>query len=423
MDELLREFVAETSEHLVVLDRDLLAFERAPERVELVADAFRSIHSIKGTCSFLGLKRLETLLHAAENLLGKIRDGVLPGTSATVETLLSACDRAKTLVGALAEDGHELDGADGDVIARLELSARCGAAPSADALPVSAPIRIFAPAALPAVATPAAANSIRVDLETIDRLMAEVSELVLTRNQLIQMLRGRTDSEVAVALQRLSQITSDLQESVMKTRRQPIGQAWAKLPRLVRDLGRELGKKIELKLDGSETELDRHILERVKDPFTHLVRNAADHGIETPAERYRAGKPDAGTVSLSAHRESNAIVIVLADDGRGIDPEKIRATARRRGFIAEAELDAMSDHALRQLVFHPGFSTAAQVTKISGRGVGLDVVRSNVEQIGGTIDLASMIGRGTRFTIRIPLAPAPAPGQLLDFPPKQRAAG
>jgi two-component system, chemotaxis family, sensor kinase CheA len=407
MDELLRDFIAETNEHLAILDRDLVAIERIPDDGKLIGDAFRSVHSIKGACGFLGLKRLEILLHAAENLLGKIRDGALTATPATIGTLLGACDRAKTIVAALAQDGHEPDGADGDVVARLELSARTAPVAATEAPPVPEPV---VPVSLPA----AVAGSIRVNLDAIDRLMAQVSELVLARNQLMQMLRGRGDSEAVFALQRLSHVTSDLQESVMKTRLQPIGQAWAKLPRMVRDLSRELGKKIELKLEGSETELDRQVLELVKDPFTHLVRNAADHGIETPAERRRAGKPETGTITLSARQEGSAIVIALADDGRGIDPVKIRAALRRGGFAGDAELRAMSEQQLQQFVFHPGFTTAPKVTSVSGRGVGLDVVRSNAEKIGGALELASTQGRGTRFTIKIPLTLAIVPALLLD---------
>jgi two-component system, chemotaxis family, sensor kinase CheA len=402
MDELLREFIAETNEHLAVLERDLVALERAPEDWRLVDDIFRNIHSIKGTCGFLGLKRLESLLHAAENALDKLRDEASP---AATGTLLGACDRAKTIVAALAQDGHEPDGDDADILARLELATRPAAV-----LPV--PIPAMPPSAAAPLAPPV--HTIRVNLDTVERLMAEVSELVLARNQLMQRLRGHADPEATLALQRLSQVTSDLQESVMKTRLQPIGQAWTKLPRMVRDLARDLGKKIELKLEGSETELDRQVLDLVKDPFTHLMRNAADHGIETPAERRRAGKSETGMVTLSACQEGGAIVITLADDGRGIDPERIRAAIRRGGFAGDAELRAMSEHQLLQFVFHPGFTTAAQVTNVSGRGVGLDVVRSNVEKIGGTVEVASSLGHGTRFTFKIPLTLSIVPALLLD---------
>jgi two-component system chemotaxis sensor kinase CheA len=405
MDELLREFIAETNEHLAVLERDLVALERAPDDVRLVDDIFRNIHSIKGTCSFLGLKRLESLLHAAESALGKLRDEAAPAASAVTGTLLGASDRAKTILVALTEEGHEPDGGDADIVARLELAMRPSAVPGAAPAPA-----MPAPAATP----PAATNTIRVNLDTIERLMAEVSELVLARNQLMQMLRGHTDAEAALGLQRLSQVTSDLQESVMKTRMQPIGQAWTKLPRLLRDLARDLGKKIELTLEGGETELDRQVLEMVKDPLTHLMRNAADHGIETPAQRRDAGKPETGKVTLSARQEASVIVISLADDGRGIDPARIRAAIRRGGFASDAELAAMSEHQLLQFIFYPGFTTAAQVTNVSGRGVGLDVVRSNAEKIGGTVEVASSLGGGTRFTIKIPLTLAIVPALLLD---------
>jgi two-component system chemotaxis sensor kinase CheA len=405
MDELLREFIAETNEHLALFERDLVSLEQAREDARLVDDIFRNVHSIKGACSFLGLKRLESLLHAAENALGKLRDEALPASVIVTATLLGACDRVKTIVAALAQDGHEPDGGDADIVARLELGMR--------------PCAVTAPAPVPAIseraaAQPTAANTIRVNLDTIERLMVEVSELVLARNQVMQTLRGRTDPEAALALQRWSQVTSDLQESVIKARMQPIGQAWAKLPRMVRDLARDLGKKIDLKLEGGETALDRQVLELVKDPFTHLMRNAADHGIETPAQRRHAGKSETGMVTLSARQEGSAIVITLTDDGRGIDPEGVRAAIRRGGFASDAELAIMSAHQLLQFVFHPGFTTAAKVTNVSGRGVGLDVVRSNAEKIGGTVEVASSLGRGTRFTIKIPLTLAIVPALLLE---------
>ena len=404
MDELLREFIAETNEHLAVLERDLVALERAPDDARLVDDIFRNIHSIKGTCGFLGLKRLQSLLHAAENALGKLRDEAMPTTVAVAAALLGACDRAKGIVAALAQDGQEPDGGDGDIVGRLELGT-----------PLAA---IAAPVPLPALPEAAAAQSpsstIRVNLTTLERLMSEVSELVLARNQIMQLCRGSVAPEAALPLQRLSQITSDLQESIMKMRMQPIGQVWTKLPRMVRDLARDLGKRIELKLQGGDTELDRQVLELVKDPFTHLIRNAADHGIETPAERRRAGKSECGLVTLSARQEGGAIVVTLADDGRGIDPARIRSVIRHGGFASDAELAAMNEPHMLQFIFHPGFTTAARVTNVSGRGVGLDVVRSNVEKIGGTVEVASSAGRGACFTIRIPMTVAIVPALLVD---------
>ncbi len=246
-------------------------------------------------------------------------------------------------------------------------------------------------------------HSIRVHVETLDHLMTTVSELVLTRNQLLEIVRRHEDSDFKVPLQRLSNVTAELQEGVMKTRMQPIGNAWQKLPRIVRDLSTELGKQIELEMHGAETELDRQVLELVKDPLTHLVRNCADHGIESAAERLAAGKPEKGTIRLSAWHQGGHIIIEIADDGRGLDFARIRAKAVEQGLGSEAEVAAKSDSEIGNLIFMPGFSTAAKVTSISGRGVGMDVVRANIEQIGGTVDLKSTPGVGTAFTIKIPL--------------------
>ncbi len=406
MDDLLREFLTETSENLSVLDRDLVRLEQTPDDPKLLQGIFRLVHTVKGTCGFLGLKRLERLTHAAESVLGKIRDGALRASPETVGAVLDALDRIKSLLAGLEAEGREVEGDDRDLIERL---GRAGAAHPTAQPPAPAPKAAFA-VSEPANALPA----IRVNLDVIESLMAMVSELVLTRNQLMQILRGRDDSEFAAPLQRLSQVTSELQDGVMKTRMQPIGAVWAKLPRIVRDLARDLGKKIELKLDGAETELDRQVLELIRDPLIHMVRNAADHGIETPQERRRQGKPDAGTISLSARHESGAVIVELEDDGNGIDVERIREHALQSGFATPAELAGMTDPQLQQLIFRPGLLTAAQVTRVSGRGVGMDVVRANIEKIGGAIELRSSRGRGSRFVIKVPLTLAIFPGLILD---------
>jgi len=267
-----------------------------------------------------------------------------------------------------------------------------------------------APATSPRAETPpsttapsADSQSIRVNVEVLENLMTVVSELVLIRNQLIQTLRTDPESAFAGPLNRLNQVTSELQEGVMTTRMQPISGAWAKLPRLVRDLAADLGKSIELVMQGQETELDRQVLELIKDPLTHMIRNAADHGIETPERRRAAGKPAAGRILLQARHEGGAILVEMSDDGRGLPAEAIRAKALSAGLITPAQAAAMTDAEARQLIFAPGFSTADQVTAVSGRGVGMDVVRTNIEKIGGAIELASVEGQGTRFTIRIPL--------------------
>ena len=246
-------------------------------------------------------------------------------------------------------------------------------------------------------------QSIRVNVDTLEHLMTMVSELVLTRNQLLEISRRNEDTEFKVPLQRLSNVTAELQEGVMKTRMQPIGNAWQKLPRIVRDLSGELGKQIELEMHGADTELDRQVLDLIKDPLTHMVRNSADHGLETPAERQASGKPEQGTIRLSAYHEGGHIIICIADNGRGLNTEKIKAKAISSGIVTEADLEKMSEAQIHKFIFAPGFSTAAAVTSVSGRGVGMDVVRTNIDQIGGTIDIKSVAGEGSSVTIKIPL--------------------
>lgn len=248
-----------------------------------------------------------------------------------------------------------------------------------------------------------ASQTIRVSVDLLENLMTMVSELVLTRNQLLQILRARDDSEFSTPLQRLSHVTTELQESVMKTRMQPIGNAWAKLPRIVRDLSLELSKKVNLQMVGAETELDRQVLELIRDPLTHMVRNSCDHGVELPAERRSAGKPETGIITLNAFHEGGHIIIEITDDGKGLSVDKIKGKALALGLATEAELDVMSDQAIQQFIMRAGFSTAANVTSVSGRGVGMDVVKTNIEKIGGTIELKSVQGRGTTFIIKIPL--------------------
>ena len=459
MDDLLSEFLTETNEGLGTLDLELVRLEQNPNDPALLGNIFRIVHTIKGTCGFLSLPRLEAVAHAAENVLGKIRDGQLVVTPVAISLILSSLDRIKMLLATLEATEAEPDGNDADLIAQLNAFAdgqlaelpAAAAAPAAVAepepepepawepepAPAPAPVPVVkaAPAPSTAVAKPkptavaepepaappppaaaprapadgdvkdsaVAASNIRVNVDLLENLMTMVSELVLTRNQLMQILRGQKDSEFGIALQRLSHVTSELQEGVMKTRMQPIGNAWAKLPRLIRDLGIELKKKIDLQMKGAETELDRQVMELIKDPLTHMVRNSADHGIETPIDRVMAGKPETGTVTLSAYHEGGHIIIEIGDDGRGLATDKIKAKAVQNGLATEAELAQMSDQQIYQFIFKAGFSTAAAVTSVSGRGVGMDVVRTNIEKIGGTIELKSALGKGSTFVIKIPL--------------------
>jgi len=501
MDDLLREFLTETSESLDTVDNQLVRFEQDPNNAKILDNIFRLVHTIKGTCGFLGLPRLEALAHAGETLMGKFRDG-MPVTAEAVTLILSSIDRIKEILGGLEATEAEPEGNDQDLIVQLHQMAESGDA--APAVPAAAPPakpapskqaatvtegkltyqvlerelrpgevsldeleRAFreteaevtpppqpkkavaaepkaepepAPSASPkasarrsaevhsdqeasakepksaAVKKPKTAvevdageadrvanQSIRVNVDTLEHLMTMVSELVLTRNQLLEISRRNEDTEFKVPLQRLSNVTAELQEGVMKTRMQPIGNAWQKLPRIVRDLSSELHKQIELEMHGADTELDRQVLDLIKDPLTHMVRNSADHGLETPAERLAAGKPETGTIRLSAYHEGGHIIICIADNGRGLNTEKIKAKALHNGLVTEAELEKMTEAQIHKFIFAPGFSTAAAVTSVSGRGVGMDVVRTNIDQIGGTIDIKSVAGEGSSVTIKIPL--------------------
>jgi two-component system chemotaxis sensor kinase CheA len=426
MDDLLREFLTETNESLNLVDAELVRFEQEPNNGAILGNIFRLVHTIKGTCGFLGLPRLETLTHAAETLMGKFRDG-MPVTAEAVTLILSTIDRIKSILDAIEKSEQEPEGGDGDLIDLLGRMARQEAAPPQQVAPppppAPAPVELKKPDQSEAPEKsekqdkPAATaerpdeersdrlanHSIRVNVDTLDHLMTTVSELVLTRNQLLEIVRRHEDSDFKVPLQRLSNVTAELQEGVMKTRMQPIGNAWQKLPRVVRDLCAELGKDIELAMRGADTELDRQVLDLVKDPLTHLVRNCADHGIESPAERIAAGKPAKGTIRLSAWHEGGHIIIEISDNGRGLDLAGIKAKVVEKGLASEAQLAAKSEVEICNYIFAPGFTTAAKVTSISGRGVGMDVVRSNIEQIGGTVDLKSVSGAGTTFTIKIPL--------------------
>lgn len=425
MDDLLNEFLAETTEGLALLDTQMVSLEQNPNDTHLLGSIFRVMHTIKGTCGFLGLPRLESVAHAAENILGKFRDGVLPVTPEAVSLILQSVDTIKVLLESLAANGREPDGDDAAFIAVLNAHAQ-GAVEALPAAPLppaleEATITIEKQEQSPPASTQipqsvevkpkehgeagaaAGLQSIRVNVDVLENLMTMVSELVLTRNQLNQILRAQRESPFTAALERLNHITSEIQESVMKTRMQPIGNAWSKLPRIVRDLSQELVKKIDLIMLGAETELDRQVLELIKDPLTHMVRNSADHGLESPEQRRAAGKPETGHITLRAYHEGGYIIIEISDDGRGLPLEKIKAKIIANKLASESELAVMSESQIQQFIFKAGFSTAAAVTSVSGRGVGMDVVKTNIEKIGGTIDLYSKEGLGSRFTIKIPL--------------------
>jgi two-component system chemotaxis sensor kinase CheA len=437
MDDLLREFLTETGEHLDTVDRELVRFEQRPGDQAILRNIFRLVHTIKGTCGFLGLPRLEALAHAAETLMGRLRDG-MPMTSEAVTVILAAVDRIKQILVEIELQNGEPAGSDADLIARLDQVARRedqgpdsrkplgSAEASADELERAfleapgyeedrGPDLATRQAVAPTPSAPGPSDkarpeprgrpqTIRVGVDTVEHLMTIVSELVLTRNQLLEIgRRDRGADGYKLPLQRLSHITAELQDSVMKTRMQPIGSAWSKLPRVLRDLARELGKTIELTMHGAETELDRQLLELIRDPLTHMIRNSADHGIESPAERLALGKPEQGTIRLTASQEGGAITIEISDDGRGLDHAAIARCALAGELVTEAEIARMSEDRIAEFIFRPGFTTARSVTSVSGRGVGMDVVKTNIDMIGGTIAVVSEPGRGTTFTIQVPL--------------------
>lgn len=430
-DEIIQEFLVESYENLDQLDRDLVELEQEPGSRELLSSIFRTIHTIKGTSGFLAFSRLEALTHVGENLLSKLRDGHLTMTPSTADALLAMIDSVRALLAHVERTNTDEDDSVNiePVVTAIQACLDGTTAPKPEPVPVAAAPEPEPeaepepePELIPEVviadddhtATRSVADStVRVDIDLLDTLVRLVGELVLTRNQILQQADSTVDAELQRASQRLDLVASELQESVMRTRMQPIGNIWAKLPRVVRDLGSQLGRKVKLVLDGHETELDRSVLEAVKDPLTHLVRNAIDHGLETPEDRERLGKPIEGTLTLRAFHESGQVVVEISDDGKGIDPAVVGQAAVRRGDITQDQLNRMDHREMLNLIFRPGFSTAAQVTNVSGRGVGMDVVRTNIERIGGTVDLNSRPGHGTTVRVRIPLTLAIIPALVV----------
>lgn len=422
MDDLTAEFIVEATESLAELDTALVKFEKDPGDLAIVDGIFRIVHTIKGTCGFLDLPRLEAVAHAAEDVLAAVRAGKAPADETSISPILVAIDRIKFILTSLEETGEEPDGDDNELVE--ELSALAGEpAHDPEAGPNSDEIDLGDVDVDPAFASPArdeaaapdweptanatkkqsAARSIRVAVDLLEDLIAMTSELVLARNQLLEVQREQDSAAFDGPLQRLDLVTSELQAGVMQARLQPIGVAWAKLPRIVRDLERELGKRIELDMLGETTELDRQVLETIRDPLLHMVRNSCDHGLEPATERLAAGKPEVGRITLHAYHESGHVVIRIADDGRGLPVDRIREKALKLGLANAAELAAMADADIARFIFANGFSTADAVSAVSGRGVGMDVVRESIESAGGHIDVDSVEGVGATFTIRIPM--------------------
>lgn len=429
MDDLLNDFLIEALDLLETVDGDLLAIERGDLSKERVSSLFRGLHTIKGTCSFLGLPRIETLAHRGEAVLVLVRDGHLIPDSDLISVLLKVSDRLRAVLVDLAGSGTEPEGNDNDLLVLLdkwlpgvdqpavkETSAPIAAPqspPPPEATP--APVQAALPAeveeksavaqgqAAPVASTDSATDStIRLNITVLDRLMNQVGELVLLRNRFL-MHTSAEDEVLGSLASGLDRLTSEIQRTVLTTRLQPVSTAWSRLPRLVRDTSKQLSKNVDLVMEGENVELDKAVIDAVRDPFTHLVRNSLDHGIEDSASRKAAGKSATAQLKLIAEQVGNQVYLHVQDDGRGIDPAKIRAKAVSKGMLTQAEADALSDRESVNLIFHAGFSTADVVTNVSGRGVGMDVVRTNIEQLGGSVEVSSELGVGTTITLRIPL--------------------
>ena len=452
MDELTREFLIESQEGLDRMERCLTDLEAQPNDTGLLAEIFRSVHTIKGTTGFLGFKRLEKLAHAGENLLGLLREGKLAADAPMITGLLQLLDGLRSILKTIETEGKDGDGGDAELIGQLEelqspvqaaarQSAAAGAVAVQVAAPPSPPAVCAPPAAPPAaqvkpvpVAKPAqekqpsgepqaeaarprasagsaAESTLRVDITLLNRMMNLVGELVLTRNQVLQATSA--DPNMTMLSRRLDMVTADLRESVMKARMQPVSNVFSKMPRIVRDLTQTLHRRVRLQMEGQDTELDKSLLEAIKDPLTHAVRNALDHGIEPAEVRQAAGKDPEGTLKLRAVQEGSHVIVEVSDDGAGMSVEKIRDKAIERGFITASRAAQLSERELLQLVFLPGFSTASAVTNVSGRGVGMDVVRTNVEKIGGKVEIDSHVGKGTTLRLRIPLTLAIIPALIV----------
>ena len=447
--ETIHEFLVESHENLSRLDQDLVELEKHPQDAGLLGSIFRTIHTIKGACGFLAFSVLEAITHQAETLLSQLRDGQRELNPALVSLILETVDATRQVLAAIETSGKEGSERFEDLTERLRLAAQltageetqsafepngAGTPPISVAEPVvektSSDMHEIGQAEEEAgerrdrrrgdrreedVTRSSAAvdANIRVGVGLLDKLMDLVGELVLTRNQILQFNIEREDPALNATSQRLNLITTELQEGVMKTRMQPIGVVWNKLPRVVRDMATTLGKQIQLQMDGAETELDRTIIEAIKDPLMHLVRNSCDHGIELPEVRIRAGKSPQGILTLRAYHEGGQVNIEIGDDGAGIDVARVKQKALDNGLLRPEQAEKLSDREALGLIFQPGFSTAQIVTNFSGRGVGMDVVKSHIEKIGGVVDIFSRLGEGATVKIRIPLTLAIIPGLVI----------
>ncbi len=401
MEEALIEFLIESTEGIANLDQDLIILEKNPKNYEALNRIFRTMHSIKGTCGMFGFSRLERLAHVGEDVLAAIREGNLNVNSKVIGVILKAVDLIKFILDGIELTKTESLGDDSLIITELrQLLQTSGSGPDSDLhlKPSHSPHQVTAPSQNRALTE----QFLRVHMDTLDQLMNSIGELALTRNQLVQLANQDVGSRYLSTIQQLDRITSSLQKTAIKTRMQPVGNSWNKLPRIIRDLSHSAQKQIELKMMGQETEVDRQILKAIHDPLIHCVRNSADHGIEAPAVRKENKKTPSGTIWLNAFYEGDYIVIEIKDDGSGINTKAVRERAIQRELIRAEEADKLSDQEICRFIFEPGFSTVNQISEISGRGVGLDVVRTNIEKMGGNVDVQSISGYGTTVRIKVP---------------------
>jgi two-component system chemotaxis sensor kinase CheA len=442
MEDLTREFLLESHEGLDRMERCLAELAEAPANPELLREIFRAVHTIKGTTGFLGFQRLERVAHAGENLLAGLRDGDLVVNAACIDVLLLLLDTLRSILRGIEQTGAEPEGADAPLLAQLEAlqsleeaSQKNGASGNAaafvkegryDGAAAMATTAGIVPAAIPKSKENSGGHTgieegeapasvvdatVRVDVDVLQRLMNLAGELVLTRNQIVAA--ATEDQRIGMLAQRLDRVTGDMRDAIMRVRMQPVEQVFARFPRLVRELARQCGKQVRLEMEGQQTRLDRSVLELMRDPLLHAIRNSIDHGIEAPEMRTANGKPAEGNLRLRAASAGDHVILEIIDDGGGIFPERLRQRAVERGLISSEQAAALSDSEACNLVFVPGFSTASQVTNVSGRGIGLDVVRKNVEHAGGSVEMHSVPGQGTTIRMRLPLTLAILPALVV----------
>lgn len=436
MKEIFESFIIETKEILETLDVDLVELENRPDDIELLNSVFRSIHTVKGTSGFFGLEKLPGVTHKCEDILNKLRKGEAQLTAELMDVILIGYDKIKELVFSIEQDKNEnvdvdeilvilekaynsLNGIESETKEEINLSVDIKESEE-EIVEKEAEINIEKKESKQ---VKKGENTIRVDVNRLDELLNIVSELVLGRNRLLQLNSEvnlehegtKIARDISDTTRQIDLMTTELQLAVMKTRMVKIAKVFNRFPRLVRDLSRETGKEIQLVINGEDTELDKTVIEEINDPIVHLIRNSVDHGVESPEGRKASGKNPVGIVKLSAEQEGNHIVITIEDDGKGIDTEAVKKKAIEKGLITHAKADELSKNEIYNLILLPGFSTAEKVTNVSGRGVGMDVVKTNVTRLRGLINIESEKGKGTKFIIKLPLTLAIIPGLLVQI--------